>query len=308
MPSFKPCSTTKPPALPSPLDRGASDTLQEGHELLPGAFPDRDHWTITHVGRKGDLTVRHTRSHYTVRLPADYVRESTGLGYATTIHAAQGVTADTMHGLATGLSHANSCTPCSPETGRQPPLPPSRRRRRSAQHHPARDRRTRHPDRDPATDPRPRRHANLSHHTAARTQRPSRPAPRCRSALHRPGSMSRPSSWLAPRSFRCSTAKPTRSSRNSPASRPGRPSEHTCSRWRLKPVSTHSSTYREPRDSGASAYRSPPATYVADAALVRLVPHSLAAGVREHHSSLSPGVAPKSSRCHPSSRGPCGSE
>src|SRR5215217_1138583 len=25
MPSFKPCSTTKPPALPSPLDRGASD-------------------------------------------------------------------------------------------------------------------------------------------------------------------------------------------------------------------------------------------------------------------------------------------
>ena len=102
MPSFKPCSTTKPPALPSPLDRGASDTLQEGHELLPGAFPDRDHWTITHVGRKGDLTVRHTRSHYTVRLPADYVRESTGLGYATTIHAAQGVTADTMHGLLTG--------------------------------------------------------------------------------------------------------------------------------------------------------------------------------------------------------------
>jgi hypothetical protein len=30
------------------------------------------------------------------------VRASTGLGYASTIHAAQGVTADTMHGLATG--------------------------------------------------------------------------------------------------------------------------------------------------------------------------------------------------------------
>ena len=50
----------------------------------------------------GDLTVRHNRSRLTVRLPADYVRESTGLGYATTIHAAQGVSADTMHGLATG--------------------------------------------------------------------------------------------------------------------------------------------------------------------------------------------------------------
>jgi hypothetical protein len=46
--------------------------------------------------------VRHTRSHLTVRLPSDYVHESTGLGYATTIHGAQGVSADTMHGLVTG--------------------------------------------------------------------------------------------------------------------------------------------------------------------------------------------------------------
>jgi conjugative relaxase-like TrwC/TraI family protein len=61
-----------------------------------------DRWTITAVSNNGELTVRHTRSHLTVRLPADYVRESTSLGYATTIHTAQGVSADTMHGLATG--------------------------------------------------------------------------------------------------------------------------------------------------------------------------------------------------------------
>jgi conjugative relaxase-like TrwC/TraI family protein len=61
-----------------------------------------DRWTITHVSKQGGLTVRHTRSHRTVRLPAGYVSASTGLGYATTIHAAQGVTADTMHGLLTG--------------------------------------------------------------------------------------------------------------------------------------------------------------------------------------------------------------
>ena len=61
-----------------------------------------DRWTITRVGRRGDLIVRHNRSHLTTRLPADYVQASTGLGYATTIHAAQGVSADTMHGLATG--------------------------------------------------------------------------------------------------------------------------------------------------------------------------------------------------------------
>jgi lysine/ornithine N-monooxygenase len=61
-----------------------------------------DRWTITHIGRHGELTVRHKRSHHTVRLPIDYVRTSTGLGYATTIHSAQGVTADTLHGLLSG--------------------------------------------------------------------------------------------------------------------------------------------------------------------------------------------------------------
>jgi AAA domain len=61
-----------------------------------------DRWTITRIGRHGDLTVRHNRSQLTVRLPNGYVRTSTGLGYATTIHTAQGVTADTMHGLASG--------------------------------------------------------------------------------------------------------------------------------------------------------------------------------------------------------------
>jgi hypothetical protein len=61
-----------------------------------------DRWTFTQVSKHGDLTVRHTRRRLAVRLPADYVRESTGLGYATTVHAAQGVTADAMHGLLTG--------------------------------------------------------------------------------------------------------------------------------------------------------------------------------------------------------------
>ncbi len=37
-----------------------------------------------------------------MRLPAAYVQSSAELGYATTVHAAQGVSVDTMHGLATG--------------------------------------------------------------------------------------------------------------------------------------------------------------------------------------------------------------
>ena len=51
--------------------------------------------------RSCDLTVQHTRSGRIVRLPAEYVGESIELGYATTIHTAQGVSADAMHGLAT---------------------------------------------------------------------------------------------------------------------------------------------------------------------------------------------------------------
>jgi conjugative relaxase-like TrwC/TraI family protein len=61
-----------------------------------------DRWTITAVSKHGDLTVRHNQNQRTVRLPSGYVQTSNCLGYATTIHAAQGVTADTMHGLVTG--------------------------------------------------------------------------------------------------------------------------------------------------------------------------------------------------------------
>jgi DNA primase catalytic core len=61
-----------------------------------------DRWIVLKISRSGDLIVRHSRTGRTVRLPAAYVAESVELGYATTVHTAQGVTADAMHGLATG--------------------------------------------------------------------------------------------------------------------------------------------------------------------------------------------------------------
>jgi conjugative relaxase-like TrwC/TraI family protein len=155
-----------------------------------------DRWTITRVGRRGDLIVRHNRSHLTVRLPADYVHTSTGLGFATTIHASQGVTADTMHGLVTGQeSRQRLVHHAHPRTGRQPPLPPSRRRRRPAHAHPARNHCPSHSHRDPAADTRPRRDTQLRHQPAARIQRPSCPTVRRRPALHRRA----PSRGRAPR-------------------------------------------------------------------------------------------------------------
>jgi DNA primase catalytic core len=61
-----------------------------------------DRWTVVAVNASGDLEVQHCRNRHRVRLPAGYVQSSAELGYATTVHAAQGVSVDTMHGLATG--------------------------------------------------------------------------------------------------------------------------------------------------------------------------------------------------------------
>jgi ATP-dependent exoDNAse (exonuclease V) alpha subunit len=57
-----------------------------------------DRWTVCKVPRSAGLTVRHSRNGRNVRVPAAYVAESVELGYATTVHTAQGITADTMHG------------------------------------------------------------------------------------------------------------------------------------------------------------------------------------------------------------------
>jgi hypothetical protein len=202
-------------------------TLQRLRLTATDWVKNGDRWTITYIGRHGDLAVQHNRSRRTVRLPADYVGESTGLGYATTIHSAQGVSADTMHGLLTGH-----------ESRQQ--LYTMLTRGRIANHVYLQV----VGDSDPHTVIRPetvapRTATEILQQILARDETPSQPPPCfCENAATRlpgcsppfsatpTGSMSRPSSWLAPRSFRCSTAKPTRSSPNSRASRRGRRSEH----------------------------------------------------------------------------------
>ena len=46
--------------------------------------------------------MRHVRNGRILTLPPAYVGTSVELGYASTVHTAQGVTADAMHGLVTG--------------------------------------------------------------------------------------------------------------------------------------------------------------------------------------------------------------
>ncbi|WP_233498799.1 MobF family relaxase [Blastococcus sp. TF02A-26] len=61
-----------------------------------------DRFTVQGVGRDGALDVVHTGTGRRITLPAGYVAEHVQLGYATTVHGAQGVTADVCHTVLTG--------------------------------------------------------------------------------------------------------------------------------------------------------------------------------------------------------------
>jgi len=61
-----------------------------------------DRWNITAVNPDRSLVARNLELGRTVTLPAPYVAEHVRLGYATTVHGAQGMTTDTAHVVATG--------------------------------------------------------------------------------------------------------------------------------------------------------------------------------------------------------------
>jgi ATP-dependent exoDNAse (exonuclease V) alpha subunit len=61
-----------------------------------------DRWTILKLTGTGSARVRHLQNGCIVTLPHDYLGASVELGYASTVHTAQGVTADTTHGVVTG--------------------------------------------------------------------------------------------------------------------------------------------------------------------------------------------------------------
>jgi len=61
-----------------------------------------DRWQVEAVHQTGALDVKHLRTGRHLTLPADYVADHVSLGYATTVHGAQGITADVAHTVATG--------------------------------------------------------------------------------------------------------------------------------------------------------------------------------------------------------------
>ena len=61
-----------------------------------------DRWTVSSVRPDGAVDVRHTHSRRRVTLPAGYVAQHVQIGYACTVHAAQGQTVDSSHTVVTG--------------------------------------------------------------------------------------------------------------------------------------------------------------------------------------------------------------
>ena len=61
-----------------------------------------DRFTVTAITDDGGVMARHAPTGRTLTLPSDYVASHTDLGYASTIHGAQGVTVDTSHTLLSG--------------------------------------------------------------------------------------------------------------------------------------------------------------------------------------------------------------
>lgn len=64
------------------------------HKILNG-----QKWQIDRIGKDGSITAINTENGRGIVLDADYVRQHCQLGYASTIHRAQGVTVDTTHAV-----------------------------------------------------------------------------------------------------------------------------------------------------------------------------------------------------------------
>ncbi|MEE1736452.1 MobF family relaxase [Streptomyces sp. BE147] len=67
-----------------------------------------DTWRVLTVHPDGRLTVKNLAHHATITLPADYAAAHVELGYAATVHRAQGMTCDTAHAYATASSARES--------------------------------------------------------------------------------------------------------------------------------------------------------------------------------------------------------
>jgi conjugative relaxase-like TrwC/TraI family protein len=96
-------------ALSDGLTAHVGDTVLARKNMVLGSIPGKKNsgtrvlngqiLTVRTIARDGSLHCFDPQSKTRVHLPADYVSQSTQLGYASTVHRAQGATVDTTHSL-----------------------------------------------------------------------------------------------------------------------------------------------------------------------------------------------------------------
>jgi len=111
--------TGRTAALADGLSAGVGDTVLtranrydlrvKGGTRKHTTVANGDLWTVTKVHRDGGLTLRHKIHKGSIELEAKYVLRKTELGYACTVHRAQGVTVDICRGLVNpGMTRAGA--------------------------------------------------------------------------------------------------------------------------------------------------------------------------------------------------------
>ena len=190
-------------ANPTP-STDAAVTLNDGNQASPGDViitkrNDRtlaltasdwvkngDRWTVTGVHPNGSITARHHGLSRALRLPAGYVADHVQLGYASTVHAAQGLTTDTTHAVLTG-TEARQLLYVALSRGRRSNhlYLATGTRRRPPQRHPPRHPVTAHRPRRPDRSSRTRRRPALRHHHPPQRLLPRHATPRRRHPLPR---------------------------------------------------------------------------------------------------------------------------
>jgi DNA primase catalytic core len=90
----------------SQASAGDAIITRENNRTIPIGAHDwvknGDRWVVENVRESGALDVIHHDTGRHITLPAAYVAEHVSLGYASTVHGAQGITADTCYTVATG--------------------------------------------------------------------------------------------------------------------------------------------------------------------------------------------------------------
>lgn len=93
------------------VSEGDRIITRENNRLLPITRTDwvknGDRWHVVKVNADGSLRVKHDNLGKTITLPPEYVADTVQLGYATTVHGAQGITTGTCHVVLTGEEDRN---------------------------------------------------------------------------------------------------------------------------------------------------------------------------------------------------------